>query len=228
MLDDDERHLAMEFFAAGYLAAEPEPPRNEQTREEAARAVAAEHLSQYLGGACLDCGRSGVVTMGAFCERCHWPVEEAAPGLFGDNRVDPLEEDGWADGLAAVNTGGPPAEPDDPLEDAETEEVRFAEDAGPLMEVEREKLVSVVEEHREVFDGPVCPQCGLPMLGRDTEEGPWCVKDHGDAGVAWVVLDGNDNPVGFSEDQTEAEDLADRNGRGCRAEPVRRVAGGEE
>lgn len=82
-MNNSDVHRAMQWFAAGYLAADPDPVRDVQSREEAARTAAGTYVERYLDGDCLDCGRSGVVLMdGFFCERCHFPVAVAAPELF--------------------------------------------------------------------------------------------------------------------------------------------------
>ena len=41
----------------------------------------------------------------------------------------------------------------------------------------------MVEQHPEAFragpgKSPDCPDCGLPMLGSKTDDGPFCVRSH--------------------------------------------------
>lgn len=42
-------------------------------------------------------------------------------------------------------------------------------------------LREMIEQSPEHFeDSPECPECGRPMTGSKTEDGPFCVFDHGD------------------------------------------------
>lgn len=73
-MNEEERYRAMQWFAAGYLAANPEDPVH-GSKQENARIVADTYLDKYERGECLDCGREGVVLLdGFFCERCHYPI----------------------------------------------------------------------------------------------------------------------------------------------------------
>jgi hypothetical protein len=77
MMDDEDRHRAVSWFVAGYLANDDGDTRRGDRREDA-RAVAGTYLAKHNRGQCLDCGRKGVVLLdGFFCERCHWPARTA-------------------------------------------------------------------------------------------------------------------------------------------------------
>lgn len=71
-MDKSEEYTALAWFVAGFVAADENPPRA-ATSEGLRRARSA--LEDHRSGACLACGREGVVILdGYFCERC-------APGL---------------------------------------------------------------------------------------------------------------------------------------------------
>jgi len=46
---------------------------------------------------------------------------------------------------------------------------------SPYYTIEKEVLQDMIEDFPAAFDGPECPDCGRPMVGSKTQDGPFCV-----------------------------------------------------